>query len=463
MGETMGGRGLERLTAVIADAEALAGKRLLTEPELAASLEDIYQGFFAADFADYDLDEVRRQAPDLIARNFGAYLSLRDAIAGWHAQGLMGRRVQIAMRNVFRAARYASDLLGEILLDHPRLGRKEKTLSAFAGPDNYTQKNPALGSGPVELMPGDVLLQRGRVHNSAAIARVGDVDSQFSHVSIVAPDGEGKLVMVEALIEEGSIVSSLDDALAHGIGRAVLLRCRDRDLAERSSRMIREAIVRTAAPAGTRILYDFTMEVGGYQELYCAKLVRLAYSMGSTGDLQLPTFATHLDMKNRDFVDRIGVTATRTFAPGDMELEPGFDIVAEWHDYRVSSELRLKDMIMLKLFEWMESHDYRFRPTLFARFIGRFGAATAHWPRFLQGLAKRVAGKVPPNMGAEAVTAVAMLHWTAEELYAELRKLEDEAVRDTGRQLHPRLVLGHLERIRTERGNRIGYLVSAQG
>ena len=463
MGETKGGRGLERLAAVIADAVALARKQSLTEPELAASLEDIYQGFFEADFCDYDLGEVRRLASGLITRNFEAYLSLRDAIPGWRAEALMSRRVQIAIRNVFRAARYARDLLGEILLEHPRLGRKENTLSAFAGPEIFTQKPPALGPGPVELMPGDVLLQRGRVHNSAAIARVGDVDSQFSHISILAPDDDGKLVMVEALIEEGSIVTSLDAALAHGIGRAILFRCRDRELAERSSRMIREAIVSTAASPETRILYDFTMEVGGYRELYCAKLVRLAYSMGSTGDLQLPTFATRLDMKNRDFVARIGVTATQTFAPGDMELEPGFDIVAEWHDYRVSSELRLKDMIMLKLFEWMESHDYRFRPTLFARFIGRFGAATAHWPRFMQGLAKRVAGKVPPNMGAEAVTAIAMLHWTAEELYAELRKLEDKSVRDTGRQLHPRLVLGHLERMRAERGHRIGYLVTRQG
>ncbi len=454
----MGRRGLERLADVLADAETLAHRQLITEPELAASLDDIYQGLFEADFSDYDLDEVRRQAPDLILRNFAVYLRLRAGIAGWHAQGLMSRRVQVAVRNVFRAARYARDLLGEIQLGHPRLERREKTQSAFAGPETFTQRNPAFGNVPVTLLPGDVLLQRGMVHNSAAIARIGDVDSQFSHVSIVAPDDDGKLVMVEALIEEGSIVKSLDDALAHGVGRAILFRCRDRELAERAARMIHEAIAAIGKRAAPRILYDFTMEVGGYRDLYCAKLVRLAYSMASTGDVQLPTFATRLDMRNRDFVDLIGVTATRTFAPGDMELEPGFDIVAEWHDYRVSSELRLKDMIMLALFEWMESHDYRFRPTMFARFIGRFGAATAHWPSFLQGLARRVAGKVPPNMGADAVAAVAMLHWTAEELYAELRQLEEEAIRTTGRQLHPRLVLAHLERMRAERGSRIGYL-----
>ena len=38
----------------------------------------------------------------------------------------------------------------------------------------------------------------------------------------------------------------------------------------------------------------------------------------------LPTFTTRYDMKNRDFVDRVGVTARETFAPADIELEPDF-------------------------------------------------------------------------------------------------------------------------------------------
>ena len=66
-------------------------------------------------------------------------------------------------------------------------------------------------------------------------------------------------------------------------------------------------------------------------------------------------------MKNRDFVDRIGVTAKETFAPADIELEPDFDLVAEWQDYRVTSRLRLQDLLMDKLFLWMDEYDYRFQ------------------------------------------------------------------------------------------------------
>ena len=44
---------------------------------------------------------------------------------------------------------------------------------------------------------------RGMHHNSAAIARIGDVDSQFSHLAIVHTDESGKHWVVEALIEDG--------------------------------------------------------------------------------------------------------------------------------------------------------------------------------------------------------------------------------------------------------------------
>src|SRR4029079_9855606 len=83
------------------------------------------------------------------------------------------------------------------------------------------------------------------------------------------------------------------------------------------------------------------------------KLVRKAYGLASDQKYLLPTFTTRFDMKNRDFVERIGVTAKETFAPADIELEPDFDLIAEWQDYRVTSRLRLQDLLMDRLFLWM--------------------------------------------------------------------------------------------------------------
>jgi hypothetical protein len=61
-------------------------------------------------------------------------------------------------------------------------------------------------------------------------------------------------------------------------------------------------------------------------------------------------------------------------------------------------------------------------------------------------------------MTGSTIGAVAMLHKTAEPIYNELKLLESESIRNSGRQLHPRQVLDILEQIRQRSGNHIGYL-----
>ncbi|MBS0241838.1 MAG: hypothetical protein JSS20_06650 [Proteobacteria bacterium] len=458
MGTFMQGGGLSNLAHTVEAVSAMAERDPKDEDDLVTRLEAIYAGLFHADFSDYDVDDVRKAAPSLIRDIFDAQLQLRSRIQGWAERGLMGHRAQAAVRDVFRVSRYARDLLAEIRLHHPRMGKGDAAMQAFTGEPSSLNVNPKFDHGPLELLPGDVILQRGLPHNSAAIARIGDVDSQFSHISIVGRSTDGAPVMVEALIEEGSIKKPLAKALEHGVGRAILFRHRDPHLAERASELIREHIERFDGNAAPIIAYDFSMELGAYHELYCAKLVRLAYSMASTGGVQLPTYRTRLVMHNRDFVRRIGVTAAETFAPGDIELEPDFDLVAEWADYRVTSELRLKDMIMTKLFAWMDQYGYTFHETPTIEVLAQMGHWTSFLPKSWQEVTRHVVAKVPPNMTTDAIGAVAMLHFTGQDLFERLRALEDDSIRTTGRQLHPRDVLDQLEAWREEMGDEIGYL-----
>jgi hypothetical protein len=300
---------------------------------------------------------------------------------------------------------------------------------------------------------------RGMHHNSAAIARIGDIDSQFSHIAIVHTDEAGKQWVVESLIEEGAVINPLDKTLHHGLGRCVLFRHRDAELAARAAALIHEHVRRSHEPGGKRIWYDFTMELAGEKELFCSKLVRLAYELASERRLRLPTFMTRFDMKNRDFLDRIGVTAKETFAPADIELEPDFDLVAEWQDYRVTSRLRLQDLLMDKLFWWMEAYDYRFRPDLPIRLIGLFGRMASHLSDQAKKLMADVVPEVPPNMRRSAIQAVAMLHKTAEPLLADLMAFERANIERYGRPLHAREVFERLEQTHEKAKGKIGYLV----
>ncbi len=162
---------------------------------------------------------------------------------------------------------------------------------------------------------------------------------------------------------------------------------------------------------------------------------------------------------NRDFVDRIGVTARETFAPADIELEPDFDVVAEWQDYRVTSRLRLQDLLMDKLFWWMDDFGYKFHEDLPIRLVGIFGRASSRLSDRAKQLVAEVIPKVPPNMPRSAIQAVAMLHKTAEPLLAELQALERQSTTHRGRPLHAREVFDHLEAMRQRAGRHIGYLV----
>jgi hypothetical protein len=448
-----------RLEDDLAAIEALLLRPAATAKELADNLAQVYEAVFTVSLDRYDLAQLAQTAPELMRAIFALRLKVREQVADWHQRGFMSLNVQLALRNVLRIARYATDMLGELNIRYAQLGPDETTLRGFRGADANTLVNPAFAAGgDLPFRSGDLLLMRGMHHNSAAIARIGDVDSQFSHLAIIHTDEDGAQWVVESLIEEGGIINSLEATLHHGLGRCVVLRHKDAGLARRAAAIAHDLISRSRAPGGTRIWYDFTMELDGEAELFCSKLVRLAFARASDGAVLLPTFTTRFDIANRDFVDRIGVTARETFAPADIELEPSFDIVAEWQDYRVTSRLRLQDLLMDKLFWWMDEYGYKFRVDLPIRLIGLFGRASSRLSDRAKQLVVDVIPKVPPNMRRSTIQAVAMLHQTAEPLLERLQALERQSIEQHGRALHPRQVFDHLEEMRAEMGARIGYL-----
>jgi permuted papain-like amidase YaeF/Yiix C92 family enzyme len=449
-----------KLEEDLAAAEALAARPAATAAELADNLAQMYAAIYNVSLDRYDVSVLARSAPQLINTLFEHRLRLRGQVADWHARGFMSLPAQRAVRNALRIARYATDMLGELNIGYTQLGPREKTMRGFRGTDLNTLLNPAFASGrDLPFEAGDLLLMRGMHHNSAAIARIGDVDSQFSHLCIVHTDEAGKQWVVEALIEEGAVINPLDEALEHGLGRCVLLRHKDAALARRAAALIHDHVRRSHEKGGKRIWYDFSMELNRTEaELFCSKLVRLAYEFATERKYGLPTFTTRYDMKNRDFVDRIGVTARETFAPADIELEPDFHIVAEWQDYRVTSRLRLQDLLMDELFRWMDDYGYKFAPDLPIRLIGTFGKLSGKFSDRAKELMQSVVPRVPPNMRRSAIQAVAMLQFTAEPLLQDLMALERHSVERKGRPLHAREVMEHLEAKRQALGHKIGYL-----
>ncbi len=450
------------------DAELLrwrqfVGRPVATAAELTANMQALYDDIYNASFDALDPLAVKAVSEPATQALFDLYLTLRDRMPEWKAQGLLGDGTALVIRNAMRVLRYTIDIIGEVANDYQRLEFHEEPHKVFGGPSHWTLMHPALAEGTrVTLQSGDVILMRGRVNNSAAIARIGDVDAQFSHAALVHVDPDGTRWMVEALIEFGSVLTPLDAALSQGTGRAVLFRHRDAALAARASSIAAKRVREGTSGLFGWIPYDFTMEPHGSETFFCSKLVGFAYSEASKGAVSLPSFPTKLSMKNRDFFDRLGVTAVETFAPADLEVEPSFDLVAEWRDYRVTSSLRMQDLLMSRLFDWMDAHDYKFKETTgmaVAAMVGRF---SSFWPSALKRLLANVFGlpRIPRNMPCRTITTIGMLHKTAEPMLERLIALEDERIRTSGRPLHPREVQAELDRVQANAGGRLGYLVA---
>jgi len=446
----------DRLVAI----RKIAARDFESHLDLEAGLRSIYHLIQDIDPAEVDRAEIDRSAPDLMRELFTIRIGLRNRIAVWQEKGILLRPAEIALRDVFRIARYASDMLGEIASDNTRLADGEKSKRGFTGTNWNTLVPPAFDTGHnIPFRSGDLILMRGSAHNSAAIARIGDVDTQFSHIAIVYVDPDGKHWIVEALIEDGSVVKPLESVLDHGLGRAVLYRHRDPDLATRAAKLAYDRVLASKTGFAPHIPYDFSMRLKGRRKLFCAKLVAQAYADASNGKLQLPAYKTRFDHRNnKAFLNAIGVKAAESFAPGDIDLDPRFDLVAEWQDYRLTPLLRRQDMIMTKFFEWMEKRGYRFKETFLVTVIAVFGRLSSYLSDRAKTLLSSVFPKVPRNMSRSCVATIVMLHKSAEEVMPALAALDEDHVRMTGLPLHPREMLAHLERLREVSGGRIGYL-----
>lgn len=429
--------------------------------EIVRNVSRIYHEVHERDLGRYANAAYAAAAPQIMTDMFALRTLLRDRIAEWHAAGLMTRQAQHAIRDTLRILRYASDMMAEAHSGFAAGDPADPVIRAFREVSYNTFVHPQFDTGQnLDFRSGDVLLVRGMHHNSAAIARIGDVDSQFSHTSIIHFDDKGQAWVVESLIESGAVIEPLSQALEHRLARAMLFRHRDADLAARASQLIYHHVRRSHEQGGKPIHYDFSMKLGPSHDLFCSKLIRIAYVDASEGALKLPTFKTRFNASNAAFYRRIGVKAEESFAPGDLEIEPELDLVAEWADHRFTAQVRHQDLIMTKLFEWMEMHGYRFQEDIWIRIIALLGRFATRFSKTTQNLVASLFARIPPHMPRRTIATIVMLQKTAQPLLEELRHMERIKVLTEGRPLHPREVFDHLEEVRRRSRGRIGYLAA---
>jgi hypothetical protein len=130
------------------------------------------------------------------------------------------------------------------------------------------------------LHSGDILVSRGGAPTSALIARGNDYPGNFSHIAFVYVDpGTHISSIVEAHIERGVVVSTVEQYLTDKKLRVMLLRLRS-DLPQLTKDPMSPH--KAAEQAYTRattehVPYDFEMNYKDHRKLFCSEVASAAY------------------------------------------------------------------------------------------------------------------------------------------------------------------------------------------
>ncbi|MBX2987304.1 MAG: hypothetical protein KF802_05340 [Bdellovibrionaceae bacterium] len=422
----------------------------LSPRQCAGVLDRVSAAFLEMEASDLDPGLARSQGRAWVGQLFRLRLSLNSHLKSLTRQGLAGDAEGFecarAVRRISRAFRSLED---QLILWSLQPKEFDSKTDPAAGPVLQGSSPQLLrrdATAPVRLRSGDVLLSRGNSFISAAIARISREEAQFSHMAQVyidAPVGttvsiedalmDPRVKTVEAHIEVGVFTRPFRDYVRDGNSRVLLFRplmtaarahlagrsVHDGVLAYQQKKM-REA-GRSRPTVNDNPPYDFRMDLHDSSEIFCSEVVALAFR--SVG-LQLPFFQSPL--RSNPFTRRMGLAADRTFAPADIEIDPNFELVAEWRDVRKLATVARKEAALSAMYRWMDQRAYRFHtmaPDWLAAWIG--------WSARQAGLGFQ--SLMPKNMKRDTIAIVFSLERVGLALEKRLISVE-KAERRAGRQ-----------------------------
>lgn len=175
-------------------------------------------------------------------------------------------------------------------------------------------------------------------------------------------------------------------------------------------------------------------------EVFCTEIGY--YGFNQVG-IQIPTFQSQINPK-LDLVKRLGIEGSQIFAPGDMEIDHRFQMIAEFRNLKKLKGIRMKDMALTSLLTWMDAG------YVFAPIPNSVLRSTIAWiSRQLDF--KFVKNQLPKNMNTKVLNAIFTLDNVASRLEAKLVE-KDKAYQAANQGLLITFSTGlkHLESIRLQ-------------
>jgi len=398
-----------------------------------------YSDLFKLNFKIVDQQALEKNGEDWAEAAFLARLYLRGYLQELEQKKQLSADCIQESRNLFRALRFLEETVA-VLKYKPAAYDENKVAPYLKGEAPYLRKNPLYAEikFPEGLKSGDLLMSRGNTSTSAMIARIGDVDGQFSHVAMVYVEPKTKKVwMMEEHIEIGSAVRPFEEYAADKNFRVVALRFHDKKLAAEAAQVMYDRLSKENVP------YNFAMDASQEKELFCSQVPYVGYKKASHGEVILPSYPTKITPHNRSLLDKLGVKVTEMFAPSDLEVDFRFDVMAEWKDISRVIDNQMKDAILVQFFSWLEKYDYKLYSS--AKGVAAMEAGYNVRHSWFGGLLDK---KFPLNMSKDVMETVITFDFVFEKIFKKLNGINQATIDQTGYPMSFHQMYEYLEQFR---------------
>lgn len=373
-------------------------------------------------------------------------MDIREKMNEAFAAGEFSQDCSVIARELFYQIRDKEDFLDDLTFRQEALPALDHS---FAD-SKYLRVNPHFEGRDLLKMirSGDVILTRGKAYTSAAISNLAEFDTQFSHMSFVYQDELGKFWTVEAHIEVGSFVRDLQDHIDDKNARTVIFRYQDQDLAHQAAKAIFEKVQKTFNTRGP-INYDFGFDKEDSSELFCSEIVSHGFDLVTQKELVVPLYESEVFKRKPKIVSQLGLKASKSFIPADIEVDPRFELISEWKNPNIIADILQKDAVVHALFKWSDEEGHVLQQAstgtslLYRNIV---------WPMRRVPLLKRFfLDKLPLNMSREMIGYFGVLETIGKTLHDEIIKAEKESLANESRLLLSEEKMAVLEEFRIKK------------
>lgn len=233
--------------------------------------------------------------------------------------------------------------------------------------DDVPSQAPSVVVEGLRVHSGDILVSRGGAPVSALIARGNDYPGTFSHVALLHVSEAQEVSVIEAHIEVGVVVSTLERYLADTKLRIIVLRLDDTlEVMQADPLLAHRAATDALNEARSRhIPYDFAMHYLEPEKKFCSEVAAAPYAR--RGVALWEGLTTMSSRGTAAWLAALGVEQFETLGPSDLEYDPKVVVVAEWRDRQALLDDHVDSAIIDAMLEGAErgntiDYDYRNLP-----------------------------------------------------------------------------------------------------